>query len=288
MNLFPKIKTPYFIYSPSYTHTSSGVMTLHLLCHALNESGQKAYLYPDQKIYAVNPHLNTPTVHDFPQFQNFYQHSNINPIVVYPDIVRGNPLNAKHVVRYLLAPRGDHGGDCDFPDTDQVWGALPSIADNVLRLPVCDTDIFYPLIKKNSDWEIISKDEVILPKRSGSCFYSHKYEIFGNTLLEMPVDCESVSGTPQQVADILRRKEICYLYEVSSIITEAALCGCPVELMRTPYFNKIDPQCMMGNVKWSDGEIVKLCDDFLPEYKMIVDDFPSQLQNFINKTQGMA
>ncbi len=266
MNLFPKERKPYFICAPSYTHMSSGVRTLHLLCHALNEAGEKAYLVPDRLDgYATNPFLDTPL--PLPQHQNFYGD---NPIVVYPDVTRGNPLNAKRVVRLLLAPRGAYGGDSVFAEFDQIWGALPSIAENVLRLPVSDTNIFWG-----------SKD---LP-RCGSCFYSHKYDrIHGNKLPDGIVSTR-LEGSLENLADILRQSEVCYLYELTSVITEAALCGCPVVLMRSPYFNTIDPSCMMGNVKWSDGEIVKECDDYLPEYMKYIADFDDQLQNFIEKTQ---
>ena len=273
MNLFPKEIRPYYIYTPSYTAKSSGVRTLHLLCHALNESGYKAQLlmrmqgYGGEK-YFVNPNLNTPVAYTG-EFEN--------PIVIYPDIVTGNPMRAKSVVRYLLAPRGAYGGDKEFPETDQIWGALPSIAENVLRLPVCDTNVFYP----PSPSESILGNGIL---RMGECFYSHKYEMHGNKHEDPGTRLE---GTQEQIADILRRSSVCRLYEVSSIITEAGLCGCPVELMRTPYFNTIDPECMMGDVRWSDGEIVKKCDNYLPEYEKIVADFPRQLRNFIEKTQSL-
>ena len=43
----------------------------------------------------------------------------------------------------LLAPAGAYGGDFAFPETDMIWGTLPSIAENVLRIPVSDPEIFY-------------------------------------------------------------------------------------------------------------------------------------------------
>lgn len=269
MDLFPKQRVPYFIVSPSYTHKSSGVRTLHLLCHALNEMGERAYLIQDKpEAYATNPELNTPLL-TTPHLE-FYKDKDF--IAVYPDIVRGNPLRAKHVVRYLLAPRGAYGGDAVFPDTDQIWGALPSIADNVLRLPVSDPNIFY-------------KDGSV---REGTCFYSHKYEMHGNQLVSLTKDSTRLEGSLENIADTLRKSTTCYVYEVSSILTEAALCGCPVTLVRTDYFNIIDPACMMGDVSWDDGEFVNETDEFAYEYHKIVTDFWLKLAIFIQKTQELV
>lgn len=272
MNLFPKVKAPYFIYTPSYTSKSSGVVTLHLLCHALNESGEKAFIISDNgNGFSTNPHLNTP-VPD-PQHINFYLAEGIEPIVVYPDIVRGNPLDAKKIVRYLLAPAGAYGGDKDFSETDNIWGALPSLAEKVLRIPVCDPDIFY------QDYS----------NRSGTCFYSHKYDrIHGNALLDITKNSVRLEGTQDQIADILRASSVCYLYELSSVITEAALCGCPVTLIRTPYFSDIDTTCMMGDVEWDDTMKVKeFYGSYHDEYGKIVRDFEYDLQKFIKNTQEM-
>lgn len=301
MNLFPKQKTPYYIWSPPYTHTSSGVITLHLLCHALNEMGEKAYIVPNSYTgFVLNPVLNTPLLSI--QHQNFYGD---DFIAVYSDVVRGNPFNAKHVVRMLLAPRGTYGGDTVFPETEQIWGALPTLADNVLRIPVTDTNIFYPNfgetrygyfnvtreeiltdVLKASDKLLDSSGGIIRIKRSGSCFYSRKYELHGNQpLMDITGSSTRLVGAPEQLAHILRKSEVCYLYELTGVITEAALCGCPVTLVRTPYFNTIDPACMMGDVRWDDGEIVKKCPDYLLEYQKFIDDFPKQLENFIEKTR---
>lgn len=272
MNLFPRQITPYYVYAPSYTHTSSGVRTLHLLVHALNQSGQKAYLIPsDPNGYATNPELNTPLL--LPQHQNYYGD---NFIAVYPDIVRGNPFNAERVVRYLLAPAGAYGGDATFAEGDQIWGALPSLAENILRIPVSDPEIFYPS-------EVLTNGTI----RVGSCFYSHKYEMHGNQPLDITKNSVRLEGSLKNLADTMRQSTVCYLYELTSVITEAALCGCPVVLVRTPYFNTIDPACMMGDVSWSDGEIVKECNDYREEYYKICDNLMPNLIDFVQKTKKL-
>ena len=42
--LFASPGAPYYIVSPPYTEKSAGVKVLHMLCHALNMSGQRAYI----------------------------------------------------------------------------------------------------------------------------------------------------------------------------------------------------------------------------------------------------
>lgn len=265
MNLFPKQTRPYYIVTPGYDHRSSGIRTLHLLCHALNESGQVAQLMgampPGQPFYR-HPNLNTPVA---------YSTEFADPIVVYPDTIRGNPLNAKRVVRYFMAERGAYFEDAPIGDKDMVWGGLEGIAENVLRIPCSDLSIFY---NDNSP-------------RSGSCFYSLKYDrILKHPLLPITDGMTRLEGNLEQLADILRRSDRCYLYEVTNVMTEAALCGCPVTLIRTPFFNHIDKTCMMGDVEWSDGEVVNRCANYLPEYRNEIRDFWGYgLPNFIERTQ---
>lgn len=283
LNLFPKNKIPYFIWAVPYDYKSSGVRHLHLLCHLLNEAGEKAYIIPNSYTgFVLNPALNTPLLPI--QHQNFYGQ---NFIAVYSDIAKGNPFNAKYVVRMLLAPRGAYGGDEIFSDTDQVWGCLPSIGENWLRLPVSDPDIFFDY--RDGRQHPFRGISALAEDRHGTCFYSRKYEQHGlRKLLDITASSIRLEGSLEQLADILRRSERCYIYEVTSAMTEAALCGCPVTLVRTDYFNTIDPQAMMGDVRWSDGEIVKECADYMREYQGILHDVPNQICNFIEKTQGMV
>lgn len=89
--LLPKPRHPYYIVAPRYVRTSAGIKVLHLLCHALNRAGERAYLithlyYLPQ--YATHPELITPILtratveHDFA--------AGLAPIVVYPETIRGN------------------------------------------------------------------------------------------------------------------------------------------------------------------------------------------------------
>ena len=281
MNLFPKQTIPYIICAPSYTTRSSGVRMIHMLCHLLNESGQRAYIQPANfagpaDTYATNPTLNTPLIWDHPQVLAYMNDEHIAPIAVYPDTVQGNPLNTRRVVRWRMEPPGAYRPESVFAATDNVWGTTPAYARKVLYLPVSDPAIFFP---------------PAIPNRSGECYYSHKYDrIFHNALPGSTSAQTRLEGSLDQIASILRRSTVCHLYELSSIIVEAALCGCPVELMRSSFFNSIDPEMVgtIGNTVWDDGEVVREINfPFQSSYVMNIAKANLDLGQFISDTQGM-
>lgn len=256
--LFPKEQAVYFIFAPNWTHTSSGCRALHLLCHALNEKGQKAYIFPTEPGGVVNPMLDTPLATEVmaawdPKLLS-YDH-----IVVYPDVVSGNPLRARKVVRYLLAPAGLYGGDKTFAAADKIYGYTEDIHANVLSIPTFDPHIYY------------SSDQ----PRSGCCYYAHKYDVIHrNKLLPATDGMVRCEGTPTQVADILRRSEKCYLYERSEIAVNALLCGCPIEMIKTDYYDGFFPKEYIENGKLVGHHF---------EWRLR---FENQLNAFIEDTQS--
>lgn len=271
IDLFPRVRSPYYIYAPPYTHNSSGVRALHLLCHALNTVGEKAYLNGGNT--RINPYLKTPIL--TPEIAGFYNDEGLEPIVIYPDIVVGNPMQGSKVVRYLLAPAGEFGGDKDFGN-DMVWSYTTPIArsqnsDRVLTIPTVDKSIFH-----NSG-----------SQRNGTCFYSNKYDrIHGNELLPIMNDSIRLEGSAKQIASILRRSEKCYVYEMSEIILCAQLCGCPVEIVQTDYFSGLpyDWDFPSQGIK----EILEIFwhGDFFKEYMLLEENFHVQLSRFIRETQA--
>ncbi len=251
-NLWPRGRTPYVIVTPSYRDISAGVRALHLLCHALNQVGEKAYLVFTQHPSRINYALDTPVASA--QFHDF--------IAVYPDIVRGDPLNAPRIVRWLLGDPKVTGGQTSFPKEESVWGySKKTVAcgggDKVLCLPVSDPGIFYTPLQSSI--------------RSGACYYAYKCEnIWNEPLKKEHQGATRLQGTPQQIADILRRSEICYVYENSSIILEAKMCGCPVELVYNKHFTEVHTEA-----------------EWIGSYDEIIDKFWNQLEVFIKETQAM-
>lgn len=113
----------YIIFAPSYDKNNGGVIVLHKLCSSLNELGHEAYLYPYFQTYEMNkinyiqaigeilktslrnflqPSFKTNPIFNTPVYKAKINELPLDFVVVYPEIVFGNPLNAKNVVRWLL------------------------------------------------------------------------------------------------------------------------------------------------------------------------------------------
>lgn len=122
----------FIIMAPAYTEWSGGVIVLHKLCHILNQLGENAYLHPmveeyplswknhfieikakiklkyKSRKYKTNKMLQTPTIN------KLTKDDLENSIVVYPEIVSGNPLKAKNVVRWFLHHPGYQTGNVNY------------------------------------------------------------------------------------------------------------------------------------------------------------------------------
>ncbi len=125
-------KRPNFlIASPPYNRIFAGVQVLHDLCHELNVLGYNAAIIffhsgdglekPYQWALSNRPDLYVEghQRHQLPMenpqkvIADFLQ----NGIMIYPEIIKGNPIGAKRVVRYLLVKEnlGVNHYEADYP-----------------------------------------------------------------------------------------------------------------------------------------------------------------------------
>lgn len=229
-SLYRTNKHPYYIFALDYIQQSAGTRALHYLCHALNEVGQEAYVTCMQ----TNPLLRTPVLNS----ETMMQHRNTGrtPIMVYPEIVSGDPLAAGGiVVRWLLNQPGHIAGDLHFPPDNLIFTYDPSylpmgMHGEPLHLPTSDLSIF-----NNDNNPYDSKRELV-------CFYAHKYLTMGGQLTEHVKGatslCKDQKLTHPELAAILRRSKLLYVYEPTALIEEALLCGCPVSIIETNYWRE--------------------------------------------------
>jgi hypothetical protein len=285
--LFARAPHPYYIWAPQYQQASGGVRALHYLCHALNLIGQEAYILTRP----TNPELITPLI--TPEVQRSHQEAGRNPIVVYPEVVSDNPAGALNVARWLLAIPGLHTGvPIDLGPHDLVfhigrnlvpegWEADPLI------LPLVDTRIFNSVGVDDS-------------QRSGSAVFVHRHLDLGGEFLPLTADSIEISFRvpyrgPSELAAIFRSVEVLYLYEQSTIVFEALLCGCPVVYLEneTSLPERFEWLFDGNGISWGAEEAslarakqtVHLAVEY---YKRQDAEFWDELDNFVRKTQQQA
>ncbi|MCK9362292.1 MAG: hypothetical protein M0P74_01635 [Syntrophales bacterium] len=118
----------YIIYAPIWHHRSGGLMALYNLQKSLIRKGYDCIYYCFGSETAA---INEVTDDD---------------VIIYPEIVNGNPLRAKNVVRWLLNVPGICGGDGKYLNTDMVFFYLPkekytNIQGQPLRIPFWDDNL---------------------------------------------------------------------------------------------------------------------------------------------------
>lgn len=292
--LLPEKRHPYYIVAPRYIRTSAGIKALHLLCHALNRLGERAYLitypyYPPA--YATNPELNTPLLTQRVLEYDF--EAGLTPIVVYPETVPGNPFHAPFVVRYVLNYPGLLGGDTTYGEDEFCVTYSEHLAKSVcnsrltLFLPASDPRVFHPYPRV---------------QRKGSCFYAGKYKYhhggefyeITNNSVEITRD-QPDSPTPGQIADLFRRSELFYTYENTALAIEALLCECPVVFLPNPYLDHIIGIEEHGwdGIAWGydDGEIARAKNtvhNASEHYLGLFAVFSKMLRDFVAQTQDAA
>lgn len=241
---------PYIIVTPTYSHFFNGVRVLHTLCDELNRCGREAFLlffgYPEgsknaflfsipnqPKFYCKElTHIKMlpPSISPADDFRELIDRA----YVIYPESIEGNPLNAKHIVRYLLADPRKKDFPCDYGADEFII----SYAANLWEKPDCLLTIMFD--------EPVLNDNNTLPYhlRRMNCTYvgkGFKYgdciQIPGSVMVERqwPADKESL-------AVLLRNTRYFFTWDVvTETNTDAIKCGAIPVIMRWAPFN---PQLM--------------------------------------------
>lgn len=103
----------FLVCTPPYQHNSAGIVVLHELCDAIVRLGYVAHilLIDQQKLFiSEDPRLYSPELRRVtipPKLsENWIKQVLERGITIYPEIITGNPLNARQVVRYFLNSDG--------------------------------------------------------------------------------------------------------------------------------------------------------------------------------------
>lgn len=268
---------PYIVFSPPYDGNSGGVKVLHSLCHELIKKGQRVYINtvgqsPRWPIPVATP----PIIHKLATTED--------AIGVYPEIIFGNPLGTRTVVRYILNDPGHLGGPKTYDESDlkfvfsEVYNRYGFPEEQVLFNPVIDVENFQNLG---------------LP-RTQRCLYIGKggatpRSPYSTGAIEIPRPCSE-----RVLNDILNKSKILYCYDPITALTEISrLCGCPVVMIPGTQFTKEQysrHEFGWEGVGWGIEEMQRAIDSvnstqFREKYMKMKEIFLNKLDKFIEITQ---
>jgi len=253
---------PYSIFTPDFSVLSGGIRVMWGLLGWLLAKGQ---------LVQTNVKWNIPFT------------------AIYPEIVHGNPLEGKKVVRYILNKPGvmaSHGvpGPTKFDKNDEIY-VFSRIYDtfgvddsHILFLPILNLNLFFDHKKK----------------RNNTCYFVGKGKDIGlHPKKAIKID-RSNSQDQEQLANILNTCSIMYTYENPTAMVEIArLTGCRViyfsqgsstSYTRKELTEKYEPG--MNGVSFDKDEGIELdVKKFREHYINLIKIFEKKLERFIVRTQ---
>jgi len=262
-------QNPYYIVAPDYTHKSAGIRLMHQLCSALNQMGCEAYVVSNK----LNGELWAPKLTEENKVAHYQ--AGKKPIVVYPEVVKGQPMGFGVPVRYVLNYPGLlGGGDKEYPENEIVFSFDQDYyPDGIL--------LFLPVIN-------IKEIDAVVPRsnrlKGSSAVYYNRYKPSKEEIEALGEGCVDVSTTTslkfREVISILKSVEVLYCYEPSAIIAEAWLCGCAVILMKSDKMLEIPKKLIergMNGASWGQSEV---------EVKKAIKTVEVAKKQFINEIVG--
>lgn len=288
---------PYVIYTPRWIDTSAGIKALHLLCHSLNQVGEKAYLVFSEPIHGdeprFNPNLMTPIFTQ--EIANAYFSSGITPIAVYPETIPGNPLNADFIVRYLMNFVGTLGGETEFDSSEYIISYSESIGKDYSGESGSVPTLFLPAIDPR---EFVFNGL----KKGYQVVYAAKYRLFVGEPPRIGTlkNIEIIRDGPKrqsrlQVRKLISEASIVYVFENTAIIIESILSGTPVVLVKNSFFKSVIADEELGLHFSAEDDLSEIPSARIESneksrfiYLQSIEIFFQKLDEFVTKTQDLA
>jgi hypothetical protein len=183
------------------------------LCHDLRHIGEEAYVLSR----VTHPSIDAP-------FLGKKRFSKKETVIIYPEIVAGNPHNCENVVRWALNTPGHCGGSDpnafynQKKDTDLIFKYSEYFklkneneSKGLLTTTFVDKNVFYS--SKSS--------------RTGSAFFIKKGGMKNQVHPINSINLSNFERDIQYMANVLRQVEFFYCYDNACFwVVLAALCGC--------------------------------------------------------------
>ena len=251
------MKRKYIIWVPPFDENIGGIIVLHMLCDLLNSLGEQAYIWPESKpVFKLGTPFSSivkilkysiKQVHNsYPVFLSskltmfrimsrklsykFELSECFNTpiagyrdlhgsIVIYPEIVSGNPLGLKRVVRWLLNRPGFFTGEISYGEDELLFyfqkafddPDLNKDPDNLLRIVWIRDDVYY---QRNHS------------PRNGTCYMQRKGH--DRVIQHDLADCTLIDGlSHEEISKIFNECKYFISYDLYTMYSiYAAVCGC--------------------------------------------------------------
>lgn len=274
-------KTKIIIYTPPFSNKCGGIVVMHYLAHIINN-------LKDKKVYAKlfmhnNLKYNNIFCTDFARIDEI----NDSTIVIYPEIVYNNPLNATHVVRWILLelgiemPKNHH---INFGKDDKIYYWESSrVSRKQLTCPWFNP-IFTNMKKPRTETCYLVKKGRLIHKQ---IHYMHPSN---------SISIEDMSHA--EISIIFNKCKYFYSYDPNTMyIIFAAVCGCvpiihPIDnvtketyfMSRLFYFNNIiHNKCIVyGNNKKNIVAATININECEQYYKDLFESYKTTVVDFIN------
>lgn len=230
-------KKKYIIYSSEFDEKSGGVIALHLLCHLLNERGEEACIWPMEWVaprkkflsniralmvyikrffrkgsgnFATHPDFKTPIA----------KYTDLkDSVVIYPEVVFGNPLGSKRVVRWFLHKPGFWTGAINYGDDELYFFYNVQFNDKTINSD--ETHLLKTIYVMDDLYKQVNFEE-----REGSCYILRKgknrplvHDMEGSVLID--------GLSHRETADVFNKMKYCISYDTQTMLSKyAAMCGC--------------------------------------------------------------
>lgn len=229
----------YIIYTPQYHENVGGVIVLHKLCAMLRDQGCEAKIWPigmpcmtgrlsarfilkslSWKLKNIRKSFGGAPITWSPYNLDIAVHADLeDAIVVYPEIVNGNPLGTDKVVRWLLNRPGVVAGEVSFGPDDLFFFFDEQFNDLKLN-PVSCNHLHILELMRNTYQDTGIKD------RHGTSYMIRKGK--GKVLDQHEANSVRIDGMPhQEVAKLFNSCKYFVSYDVYTLYSRyAAMCGC--------------------------------------------------------------
>jgi hypothetical protein len=215
-------KINFVIVSPEFRTDSGGIIVLHKLADLLGKFGENSFINVPTYEGSSAKYINDTSTLD-----------SDSSMFIYPEIISGNPYNAKYVTRWLLNTPGIIAGDGQYSENDLIykyWNYFKAPDESKVKGELRCIDL-----KLNNYY---NKNN---PNRIGECFLVKKGALFGKVLDKHSNHALNIDHfiSDEHLANVFNEKLMFISYDALTYHSiQAALCGCISVVIPDPNVSK--------------------------------------------------